>query len=151
MRIKDVDVVQPHPFKRLVTGGDEVLARPTLPIRAWPHIVASLGTNNEFVPVGLEISRHDATEIDLGLSIGRTVIISEVEVGDAAIESATQHGTLRRSGVKISKNCATTLGRQRGVISRSFRNVDTPWCRNDPGLPHRCSLPWRQRTYNQTW
>ena len=103
MGIEDVDVVQPHPLERLVAGGDEVLTRPTLPIGAGPHIVASLGAYNKFIPIGLEISRHHATEINLGLPIGRTVIISEVEVSDTAIERTTQHGTLRESGVKISK------------------------------------------------
>ena len=104
MGVEDVDVVQAQAPEGLVAGGDEVLAgAASLPVGARPHVVTRFGTDDELVTVGLEVGGQDAAEVDLRLTVGRTVVVGEIEVGDATVEGTTQHGTLGRPWVKVSE------------------------------------------------
>ena len=90
MRIEDVDVVEPHPAQALVEAGEQVLARAPLAVGAGPHVVAGLGGDHELVAVGGEVAAEDVAHVRLGRSVGRSVVVGQVEVRHAQVEGPAQ-------------------------------------------------------------
>src|SRR5208283_2422600 len=76
----------------LIEAGQHILARAQISIGPGPHIPAGLGRDDEFVAVGKEILLQDLAESFFRRSVGRAVIIGEIEMRDAEIEGAAQHG-----------------------------------------------------------
>ena len=90
--IKDVDVFEAHAAEALVEAGEQILARAPVAVGAGPHIVAGFGGDDQLIAVGGEILAEEAAEILFGGTVGRAVIVGEVEVGDAEREGAAEHG-----------------------------------------------------------
>jgi hypothetical protein len=68
------------------------LARAQIAVGAGPHVPTGLGGDDQFVAVGKEVFFDDLAEGFFGRSVGRAVIIGEIEMRDAEIEGAAQHG-----------------------------------------------------------
>ena len=94
MVVEDVDVVDAHPAKALVQARQEVLAGAEVAVRARPHVPTGLGRDDQLVAVVTEIGVEDPTEVGLGAAVRRPVVVGQVEVGDAQVESAAQDGAL---------------------------------------------------------
>ncbi len=62
VRIENVDIVEAEALQRLIGRGDEVLAAPPFAIGAFPHVIAGLGRDDQFIAIGLEVARHDLAE-----------------------------------------------------------------------------------------
>ena len=93
--VEDVDVVEAHPAQRLVERGEHVLAgAASLAVGARPHVVARLGRDDQLVAVGPEVLGQVATVVLLGATVGRPVVVGQVEVGHAAVEGPAQDRTL---------------------------------------------------------
>ena len=97
--IKNVDVVEVHALEALVETGEKIFAGTPIAIRTGPHVPASLGGDNEFIAMSGKVAVEDAAEIFFGGARRRTVIVGEVEVGDAEVESATKHSLDVAEGV----------------------------------------------------
>src|SRR4029079_6561900 len=69
-------------------------ARAPLAVGPWPHVVARLRGDHELVAVGSQIVREQTPEVLLGRAVGRSVVVGEVEVGDAEVECAPHDGAL---------------------------------------------------------
>ena len=91
MRIKDVDVVEAHSFKRLVTGGDQVFSTAKFTVRTRPHVIACFGRDDQFVAVTTEVSRQNLAKSFLGTAGGRAVVVGEIKMGDAMIKRRLAH------------------------------------------------------------
>ena len=88
--IEQIDVVDPKPLQRRLAGGHQRLAAAPFAIGAGPHPIAGLGRDDELVPVGPEVLAHHASKIGLGAAVGRTVVVGEIEMRDAAVERVAQ-------------------------------------------------------------
>jgi hypothetical protein len=86
--VKDVDVVEAHAAEALVQTGEKIFAGTPIAIRPGPHGVAGLGGDDELVTMRAEVLLEDAAEIGFGGAGRRPVVVGEIEVGDAEIESA---------------------------------------------------------------
>jgi hypothetical protein len=94
MVVEDVHIVQPEAFQGLIKAGSEVFARTQVAVRSWPHLPAGLSRDDQFVTVWPEVLPQNAPGVDLRGAIRRTVVVRDVEVGDAKIECASSHGSL---------------------------------------------------------
>ncbi len=92
VRVEDVDVVETHALQALVERRQQVLARAAKAVGAGPHIPARLGGDQQLVAMAAEVLAQNLAEVLFGRAVGRTVVVGEVEVGDAAIEGATNDG-----------------------------------------------------------
>ena len=93
--VEDVDVVQAHPLQRVIERAEQVLAGSPEAVGARPHVPSRLGRDHELVAVRNEVLGEDPTEVDLGRTVGRSVVVGQVEVGDALVEGTTKDGALR--------------------------------------------------------
>src|SRR5206468_2442210 len=87
-----VDIIQSHPLQALVETGQDIFAAAIFAIRSGPHAIAGLGRYDELVAMSGEVGPEDRAESFLGRSGRWAIIISEIEMGDAQIESATADG-----------------------------------------------------------
>ena len=92
VRVEDVHVLQPHALQALVDARDHVLARSPFAVRAGPHQVAGFRGDDKFIAMRGEIPLEDCSEILLGGTGGWTVVVRKVEVRDAEVERAPDHG-----------------------------------------------------------
>ena len=92
--VEDVDVVQPQPLQRCVQAGGQVLPRPEVAIGAGPHVPAGLGRDDQLVAVAGEVLGQDAAHVALRRPVGRSVVVGQVEVGDAEVERPPHHRPL---------------------------------------------------------
>ncbi len=92
MMVEDVDVLEPHPLQALIEARQQILARAQVAVRPGPHVPARLGRDDQLVAVGKEIFLQDLSESFFRRSIRRTVIVGKIEMRDAEIEAAAQHG-----------------------------------------------------------
>jgi len=60
-----------------------------------------LAGDDEFVAVWPEVVLEVAAKVGFGGAVGRTVVVREVEVGDAQIEGSTQDGALHVEGLVV--------------------------------------------------
>jgi len=88
MGIEDVDVVETHPPQALVEAGQQVLSRAPDPIWSRPHVIAGLARDHQLVTTPGEIALENATEILFRRAVWRTIVVGQVEVGDAEVEGA---------------------------------------------------------------
>ncbi len=95
MRVEDVHVVKTHALQALIQRSDEVLLRRPDAVRSGPHIPARLGRDDEFIAVLPEVLPQDFAEVLLRRSVGRSVVIGEIEVGHATVEGTTHYGAAR--------------------------------------------------------
>jgi hypothetical protein len=88
VRVEDVDVLEPHAAEALVEAREQVLARPPLPVRPRPHVVARFRRDDELVAVRTEIVTQELAERLLGRTVRRAVVVREIEVRDPQVERA---------------------------------------------------------------
>ena len=99
VRVEDVHVVQVHAAQALIQAAHQVLARAPIAVGTRPHVVARLAGNEQLVAVGREGFLHDLPEGFLGRAVGRPVVVGQVEVRDAVVESMVCHG--QRVGQRV--------------------------------------------------
>jgi hypothetical protein len=73
------------------------------------HAVAGLGGDNEFVAVGGEVELEQLAKLGFGGAGRRTVIIGEVEVGDAQIEGSAHDGAAVFKGIDAAEIVPSTF------------------------------------------
>jgi len=96
MGVEDVDVVEAQSAEALVEAGQKVFPRPVIAVWPGPHVVASLGGDDQFVAVGAQVRPKDPAEVRLGRAVGRAIVVGQVEVGDTAVERARDDRPLGR-------------------------------------------------------
>ena len=89
--IEEVHIVELHPPETLVEARRQVLPRSPVSVGSRPHVVAGLGGNEQFVAVRPERTFHDAAEGLFGRTVGRAVVVGQVEMRDAPVEGVMQH------------------------------------------------------------
>ncbi|MBG9885556.1 hypothetical protein ABE10_02925, partial [Bacillus toyonensis] len=94
VRVEDVDVVEPHARQRLLGARDDVLAAREVAVWSRPHVPAGFRGDDELVAVGPQILREDAAEVLLRRSVGRTVVVRQIEVRDTPVERVAQERAL---------------------------------------------------------
>ena len=86
MVIENIHVIQLHPFQGGVTACEQILSGTAISIGTLPHIIACLSANQKLFPIRAKISLVQNTEISLRLSIGGTVIVGQIKMGNAQVE-----------------------------------------------------------------
>ena len=115
MTVEKVYVVEMHAAQRLVERCHEILARTPFAVRSGPHVVASLGGNEEFVAIRTEGVVHESSERLLGGTINGTVVVGEIEVRDTVVEGKAGDVAAALVGVyaaEIMPETETDLGEQ---------------------------------------
>ena len=109
VRVEDVDVVEAHAAEAIVERREEILARGANAVGARPHVPAGLGGNEKLVaqgthvPCDTEVLPQNRAEVFFGRAVRRTVVIGEVEVRDAAVEGAADHGAAGLKDIRPAK------------------------------------------------
>src|SRR3954452_11923878 len=98
VRVEDIDIVEAHAPQALVETREQIFARAAVAIGTWPHVVTGLRRDDQLVAKGAEVLGHPAAEILFRRTVGRSVVVGEIEVGDAEIEGAPEH---RAAGLEI--------------------------------------------------
>ena len=101
--VEDVDVVEPKASQTLIEARHEVLPRAEVAIWSRPHVPTGLGGNHELVAVVTEVVVKDPGEIALGAAVGGSVVVGQVEMGDAQVESSTHGGALGVEGPVVTE------------------------------------------------
>ena len=86
MGIVHIYIVELHTAQTLVEAGHEALARAPVAIGTGPHEMSGLGGYEEFVAMGVERLLHVSAETLLGRTIGRTIVVGQIEVANAVVE-----------------------------------------------------------------
>ena len=87
MRVEDVDVVETEPAEALIQACQHVLARTPIAVGSGPHGVAGLGRDDQLVPICSQVQVDDPSEVLLGRTGRWAVVVRQVEVRDAEVES----------------------------------------------------------------
>ena len=64
--VEDIYIFQAHALQALVETGHQVFFRAPFAIGAFPHQVASLGGDNQFIPISTEVLMQQAAKVFLG-------------------------------------------------------------------------------------
>jgi hypothetical protein len=113
VRVEDVDIVQIEPIQRSVEAGQEILPRAQLTVRTRPHVPASLGRDDELVPIGAKVAPHHSPEVLLCRAVGGTVVVGEIEMRDPVVERKAQDFSLGREGTVVTKVVPEAQGERR--------------------------------------
>ena len=103
MGIEHVHVIQAHTYKALVETGHERLAASPVPVGTGPHVVTGLGRHKQFVAIRLEGFLHNESESLFGTAIRRTVIVRQIEMRDAMVESIMRHRQRMRQRIDVTE------------------------------------------------
>ena len=103
MVIEDVHVIDTHPLEALIQAGHQVFARAEVAVGTRPHVPARLGGDDQFVTIGAQVLPQDPTKGRLCRSGRGTVVVGQVEVRDAQVEGAMNHGPGVFKGVDAAK------------------------------------------------
>ena len=68
-----------------------------------PHVVARFGGDEEFVAIGAEVIDHEPSHRLFSRAVGRSVVVGEVEVGDAVVKSVVGDSPTAFVGVNTSE------------------------------------------------
>src|ERR1041385_5950811 len=84
---------------------DELLISTKAGWDMWPgpHVPPGLGRDQELIPVRPQVRGHDRAKVQLGLAIGRSVVVREIEVGHAQVEGPEQDGLLHVERLAITE------------------------------------------------
>ncbi|MPN01338.1 hypothetical protein SDC9_148547 [bioreactor metagenome] len=91
MRVEDVYILQAHPSQALVEAGEHILSAPPLPIYTWPHAIPCLGGDDQLITIGREVLGKQFAEVQFSRSCWRSIVVSQIKVGDSQIECGMQH------------------------------------------------------------
>src|ERR1022692_4069400 len=103
MGVKNVDILESHARQAFVQRCKQILARPAHPIRAWPHIPSRFCRNQELIAVFAQILPQNLPEVLLGGPIRRPIVVRQIEMRYAAIESAPNHCPARLKEIVASE------------------------------------------------
>ncbi len=142
VRIEDIDVIDPHPPQRLVARGDQVLAAAPLTIGPRPHAIARLGRQHQFVAIPRKVRRQDLSERLLGAARRRAVVVRQVEMRDAQIESRPAHRAFDVVGRVAAEVVPEAKADRRQLQTPKRRNGDTP--SDHSGRRRACSGAWKR-------
>jgi len=101
--VEDIHILQTHALEALVEAAEQVLPAAPLSIGAIPHVVASLGGDDQLVAVGGKVLGEILAKVQFSRPRGGTVVVGQVEVGDPQIEGGVQHLARRRKRIAIAK------------------------------------------------
>ena len=90
--IENIHIIQFHTPQALVNAGHQILPASVIPVRAVPHIISGLRSDDQFVPVWPEIFFHQPAQAALRASIDRPVVIGKVKLCDAMVKGSPAHG-----------------------------------------------------------
>src|SRR5688572_15565415 len=90
--VEDVDVLELHPRETLIEAGEQIFSRAVIAVRALPHAPAGLRRDDQLVAMVGEVAPQNPPERLLGRPRLRSVVVREIEVRDAEIECAQDHG-----------------------------------------------------------
>ena len=123
MTIEEVHVVEVHALEALVEACHEILARAPVAVRTFPHVVASLGGDEEFVTIRSEVVLHQSAHRFFGAAVWRTIIVGEVEVSDAMVEGIMGDGTaslVRVNASEVVPESQTYLRQEHSALAASL-------------------------------
>lgn len=132
MRVEDIEIVEASAPQALVDARHEIFAARAIAIGTLPHKVTRLGRNKKFVAVGGKVIVQDAPEVRLGTARDRAIVVGQVEMRDATVESMENHALslgivvdaakvvpqAKRDGRKKDTALAATAVRHRGIAIR---------------------------------
>ena len=121
--VEEVDVVQVHAPEALVEACHEVLAGAPVAVGPGPHVVAGLRADEELVAVGTEVVIHEAAHRLLGRAVRRAVVVGEVEVCDAVVESVARDVAAALVGVhaaEVVPEAEADLGQEHAAVSAAL-------------------------------
>ena len=87
--VEKVYIVEVHASQALVEACHEIFSRAPVAIGSGPHVVASLGADEQFVAIRRKIILHQSSQGFLCTAIGRSVVVCEVEMRDAVVEGVS--------------------------------------------------------------
>ena len=103
MVVENVDVVEPKPPQTLVEAGQKVFAGAQIPVGSRPHVPPRLGGDDQLITVPAEVIVENPGEIGFRAAIRRSVVIGQIEMGDAQIEGSAQDGALGFDGPVVAE------------------------------------------------
>ena len=115
--IKNVHVIQSHPAQRLVERRQHIFPRAPVAIRPGPHVVTGLCGNNQLIPIRREVKLQQTAKRLLRRTVGRAVIISQVEMGDAQVKRAARDGPAVFKRIGAAKVVPQSERKQRQIES----------------------------------
>src|SRR3982751_2599148 len=89
--IKDVCIINAHSLQTLIETGEQIFLSASISIWSGPHRVTRLRGNKKFVAVATEVTFQDLAQCLFRSTCRWSVIIREVEMGDAMIECSEQN------------------------------------------------------------
>ena len=122
VRVEDVHIIELHAPQALVEACHEVFARAPVAVGPRPHVVTRLGRNEEFVAVGSERLLHQTAEVLLGRTVGRAVVVRQIEMDDSPVERVMGHLTHFGEGLlaaEIVPHAERKGGQQHTAASRT--------------------------------
>ena len=103
MMIENIHIIQMHPLQALIQTGNQVFSAAVIAVRAFPHIVARLGGNHQFIAVRPPIAIHMHAEITLRFAVGRPIIVRQIKMRNALIKRRAEQLLLHAEGRDVSK------------------------------------------------
>ena len=91
MVVENVHVFQPHPFQALVKAGKHILPAAPFAVGTRPHVIARFGADDDLVPVNAQVVFQNLAEIPLGAAVRGAIVVGEVKVSNAVVESGAAH------------------------------------------------------------
>ena len=120
VRVIDIDILQVHPPQTLVKACYQAFARAPIAIGTGPHQMSSLGGYEQLVAMRVERLLHVASEALLGSTIGRAVVVGQVKMADAMIESRVNNFQAKRlimMFTKVMPKAQRNLRQQHSTLS----------------------------------
>ena len=84
--VEDVHIGKSHALEALVQAGQQIFPAAKVAVGAVPHGVARFGGDDQLVPIGGQILPEDLAEVLLGSPGLGTVVVGQVEVGNAVVK-----------------------------------------------------------------
>ncbi len=112
-----------HTLEALVETGHEIFARAPVTIWAFPHVIASLGRDEQFVAIRAEIVIHKPPHCLLRTAVWRAVVIGKVEMGDAMVESVVRDGSaplVRVNTTEVMPEAEAHLGKKYATLATTL-------------------------------
>ncbi|MPN48237.1 hypothetical protein SDC9_195842 [bioreactor metagenome] len=91
MVVEDIDIIEAEPLEALIAAGDQIFARTPLAVGSGPHQITGLAGDHQFVAISGQVLFENASQGDFGRAGFRSVIVGQIEVGDAVVERGLNH------------------------------------------------------------
>ena len=122
MAVEEINVVQMHAPEALVQACHQVLSGAPVAVWPQPHVIACLRRDEEFIAIRTEVVFHQAPQGLFCRTVGRAVVVGEIEVCDAVVEGITCYLTTSLIGVNAAEvvpEAETDLRQQDARLSAS--------------------------------